>query len=312
MDSQHPHLSSGSPFPDRPIILGAEAPENTRTVTCPANGLPTLSRASWSNRITTARLLSNAFSHTPSWWSLPTALYIGASDGSWWLPRLGRETESSLRTPTGRICSPDRRITGAYGALRHDRTKVSCDFEKAASMRPRETLNNSSCSKLLSLSFWTCVNDCVCFYWDAVMSWKGSPVCKWKRCSSWKLWGQQEFARFNPAHLGFTFCKVGRKKIPPRFLWSTVFLCKSWANYDDVMSDFKTLKLPSVCLFRSEASQQLCCEMYHLGPQRLKSTDFVDPLAFPVDIFGFYWHFLTIIGWIAMRLVFAFWGEMFY
>ena len=51
-------------FPDRPIILGAAAPENTHTVTRPANGLPTLSRASRSNRITTARLLSNAVSHT--------------------------------------------------------------------------------------------------------------------------------------------------------------------------------------------------------------------------------------------------------
>lgn len=92
------HLSSGSPFPDRPIILGAEAPENTHTVTRPTNGLPALSRASWSNRITTARLLSNAFSHTPFRRSLPTAFYIGASHGSRCLPCLGRETASSLRT----------------------------------------------------------------------------------------------------------------------------------------------------------------------------------------------------------------------
>lgn len=66
--------------------------------TCPANGLPTLSRASWSNRTTTAQLLSNAFSHTPSQWSLPTAFCIGALDKSWCLPRLGRETGTSLRT----------------------------------------------------------------------------------------------------------------------------------------------------------------------------------------------------------------------
>lgn len=90
------HHPSGSPFPDKLNNLRAEAPENTYT--CSANGLPTLSWASWSNRTTTARLLSNAFSHTPSQWSLPTAFYIEALERSWCLPCLGRETGLSLRT----------------------------------------------------------------------------------------------------------------------------------------------------------------------------------------------------------------------
>lgn len=42
---------------------------------------------------------------------------------------------------------------------------------------------------------------CVCSYWDAVMSWTCVPVCKWKRCSSWKLWAQTQFAQFNWAQL---------------------------------------------------------------------------------------------------------------
>lgn len=90
------HHPSGSPFLDKLNNPRAEAPENTYTRS--ANRLPTLSRASWSNRTTTVRLLSNAFSHTPSQSSLPTALYIEAVERSWCLPCLGRETGSSLRT----------------------------------------------------------------------------------------------------------------------------------------------------------------------------------------------------------------------
>lgn len=89
-------------------------------------------------------------------------------------------------------------------------------------------------------SLFHCAWMSVCFSWDAVMSWNGAPVCKWKRCSSWKPWGWQEFAQFNPAHLGFMFCNAGRESIPPRFLWRA-YLCKYRANYDDdadVRSEF--------------------------------------------------------------------------
>lgn len=94
MDSER-LASSGSLFPDWPIIPKTEALETNRTVTCPANGLPTLSRASWSNRITTARLLGNAVSHTHSQWGLPTASHTEASDGSW---QRGSDGGSNLRT----------------------------------------------------------------------------------------------------------------------------------------------------------------------------------------------------------------------
>lgn len=78
----------------------------------------------------------------------------------------GDRIEPENAAQTSRICSADGCVTGAYGELHHDNTTVPCDFEKAVSMKLRKALNNSTRSKLLSLSIFSvyeCVCVCVCF-----------------------------------------------------------------------------------------------------------------------------------------------------
>lgn len=178
----------------------------------------------------------------------------------------GDRTEPENSAQTGRICSADRRISGAYGDVIVRRSPVTLKKQCPWGWERRWIIhhhapNYCSCPFLF-------LNECVCFYWDAVMSWNGAPVCKWKRCSSWKPWGQQQFAQFNPAHLGFMFCKAGREKIPPRFLWR-IYLCKYWKFMMTmkicwvILSLWNSMALwiwMSAAPVQTETSQELCHE----------------------------------------------------
>lgn len=105
------------------------------------------------------------------------------------------------------------------------------------------------CSALFFFFEWVSV----CFYWDAVMSWIGAPVCKWKRCSSVSL------PSFTQAHLGFMFCRAGREKIPPWFFYGEA-LC---VNTEQI-TPFKTDD--SLCFVSAWLYEWQClvceCETY--------------------------------------------------
>ncbi|CAJ1074698.1 Hypothetical predicted protein [Xyrichtys novacula] len=125
-----------------PVILGAEEQENIRTVTHPANGLPPLSRASWSNRITTTtRLLSNAFSHTTSQGRLPARLQ-DPDDYLVWAER--QETGLSL-AESWDVFEASLEDTESSDVI----LQKSPETPKTVSTRLSEKLNNSSRSSLL-------------------------------------------------------------------------------------------------------------------------------------------------------------------
>lgn len=154
---------------------------------------PTLSRASWSNRITTSPITQQRDStHTVKsakcslhrgLGRLPMTPSLGQRD------RIESQNEARPRQSVFKlIISGNRREIS-----QRDCTLVPGEFEKKinkVSPEAQKTLNNSSNSKLMSLGLC----GFTVLYWDAVMSWTRAPVCKWKRCSSWPSLNQSTSA----------------------------------------------------------------------------------------------------------------------